>query len=170
MAKPIVAVVMGSDSDWPTMEKCVDQLRALGLDPYVEVMSAHRTPDRVGEFARSADAQGFQVIIAAAGMSAALAGSIAAHTILPVIGVPIAVGSLLGMDALLSTVQMPPGVPVAAVSIGAPGAANAAILAAQIIATHDHQVANALRQLKADQARSVQAKNGALQEHRSDKR
>ena len=164
MPQPNVAVVMGSDSDWSTMERCVTQLRELGLRPMVEVMSAHRSPDRVREFAESAEESGIEVVIAAAGMSAALAGVIAAHTTLPVIGVPIASGSLQGVDALLSTVQMPPGIPVAAVAVGSPGAINAAILAAQSLAGRDPAVREALRRLKTQQAEGVAFKNRKLQE------
>ena len=159
-----VAVVMGSDSDWATMERCVVQLRELGLRPVVEIMSAHRGPGRVHEFARSAASEGIEVIIAAAGMSAALAGTIAAGTTLPVIGVPIASGALQGVDALLSTVQMPPGVPVATVGIGGAGATNAAVLGAQIIAGRDQKVAGALDKLKTAQAEHVDKKNKTLQE------
>ena len=111
MPKHRIAVVFGSDSDWPVMEKCVAQLRAFGEEPHVEVMSAHRNPDRVAEFAEDAEKNGFHVLIAAAGMSNALAGAVAAHTPLPVIGIPLEGGSLNGLDALLSTVQMPPGIP-----------------------------------------------------------
>ncbi len=164
MSNRKVAVVMGSDSDWSTMERCVTQLRALGLCPAVEVMSAHRSPDRVRAFAESAEESGIEVVIAAAGMSAALAGVIAAHTTLPVIGVPIASGSLQGVDSLLSTVQMPPGVPVAAVAVGSPGATNAAILAAQIIAGHDPGLRESLHRLKSEQAEGVASKNRKLQE------
>lgn len=159
-----VAIVFGSDSDWPVMENCVKQLRALGEEPFVEVMSAHRNPERVGEFSRGAEAAGVEVIIAAAGMSNALAGAIAAHTCLPVIGVPLASGSLLGFDALLSTVQMPPGIPVATVSVGEAGAKNAALLAVQIIARHDKSLAEKYRKFKEDQAKNVATKNAALQE------
>src|SRR3990172_4223871 len=116
MSKPRIAVVFGSDTDWPVMESCVKQLRAFGENARVEVMSAHRNPQRVHEFASQAEADGFDVIIAAAGMSNALAGAVAAHTCLPVIGVPLACGPLNGLDALLSTVQMPPGMPVATVA------------------------------------------------------
>ena len=158
-----VAVVFGSDSDWPVMEKCVQQLRAFAEEPHIEIMSAHRNPERVHGFAATAADQGYEVIIAAAGMSAALAGSIAANTCLPVIGVPIASGPLQGVDALLSTVQMPPGVPVATVGIGDAGAKNAALLAVQIIARKDEKLAAALRTFKADQAGGVEAKNQALQ-------
>ncbi|UCC30120.1 MAG: 5-(carboxyamino)imidazole ribonucleotide mutase [Phycisphaerales bacterium] len=159
-----VAVVFGSDSDWKVMEKCVEQLRAFGEDPHVEVMSAHRNPDRVRAFANAAEENGVEVIIAAAGMSNALAGAIAANTCLPVIGVPMVSGSMQGMDALLSTVQMPSGVPVACVSLGEPGAKNAALLAIQIIARHDEKLAAAYRNFRADQAKRVEAKNAALQE------
>lgn len=157
-----VAVVFGSDSDWPVMEGCVKQLRAFGVEPHVEVMSAHRSPDRVAEFARGAEKDGFGVIIAAAGMSNALAGAIAAHTSLPVIGVPLGSGTLHGFDALLSTVQMPPGIPVATVSVGAAGATNAALLAIQILARADEKLAGEYRKFRADQAEGVAEKNRAL--------
>jgi phosphoribosylaminoimidazole carboxylase PurE protein len=126
-------------------------------------MSAHRNPERVAEFARNAEKDGIEVIIAAAGMSNALAGAVAAHTCLPVIGVPLASGPLSGFDALLSTVQMPPGIPVATVSVGEAGAKNAALLAVQIIARHDAKLAEAYRKFKADQAAAVTAKNAAFQ-------
>jgi len=164
MAKSRVAVVFGSDSDWPVMEKCVKQLRAFGEEPFVEVMSAHRNPDRVCEFAGQAEKNGIEVIIAAAGMSNALAGAIAAHTCLPVIGIPLVSGSLQGLDALLSTVQMPPGIPVATVSVGDAGAKNAALLAVQIIARHDETLAAAYRKFKSDQAAAVADKNKKLQD------
>ncbi len=163
MSKPRIAVVFGSDSDWPVMEKCVKQLEVFGEAALVEVMSAHRTPERVHAFASQAADNGFEVIIAGAGMSAALAGSIAAHTILPVIGVPLVSGALQGIDALLSTVQMPPGIPVGSVGIGNAGAKNAALLAVQIVARQDEKLAAALTKFKADQAESVTAKNDALQ-------
>ncbi len=162
MSKPRVAVVFGSDSDWPVMEACVEQLRSFGEEPHVEVMSAHRTPQRVQAFAEGAEQDGFEVIIAAAGMAAALAGTIAAHTCLPVVGVPLASGSLQGIDALLSTVQMPPGVPVASVGIGKAGAKNAALIAVQVLARHDERLAAAYRTFKTDQARAVEAKNRKL--------
>ena len=164
MSKPRIAIVFGSDSDWPVMEKCVEQLRTLGEKPHVEVMSAHRNPQRVAEFAGGAEQAGLEVIIAAAGMSNALAGAIAAHTTLPVIGVPLVSGAMQGLDALLSTVQMPPGIPVACVSVGEAGAKNAALLAVQIIARHDDKLAAAFRDFKADQAKKVTDKNKALQE------
>ena len=163
MPQPRVAIVFGSDSDWPVMEKCAAQLRAFGEEPYVEAVSAHRSPRRVAEFAENAEKEGFEVIIAAAGMSNALAGAIAAHTCLPVIGVPLASGPLSGFDALLSTVQMPPGIPVATVSVGEAGAKNAALLAVQILAKKDESLAAAYRAFKKDQADKVAAKNKALQ-------
>jgi phosphoribosylaminoimidazole carboxylase PurE protein len=163
MPKPRIAIVFGSDSDWPVMEKCVKQLRAFDEAPFVEVMSAHRNPERVSAFASQAEAEGFEVIIAAAGMSNALAGAVAAHTVLPVIGVPLVSGPLQGFDALLSTIQMPPGIPVAAVSIGDAGAKNAALLAIQIIARHDEKLAAAYRQFKSEQASAVAEKNRKLQ-------
>lgn len=163
MGKPRVAVLFGSDSDWSVMEKCVIQLREFGEKPHVEAASAHRSPDRVATFAREAESNGFDVLIAAAGMSNALAGAVAAHTSLPVIGVPLASGSLQGFDALLSTVQMPPGIPVATVSVGEAGAKNAALLAIQIIARKDAKLAEAYRAFKKKQADQVAAKNQALQ-------
>ncbi len=163
MSKPRIAVVFGSDSDWPVMEKCVQQLRAFEETPQVEMMSAHRNPEKVHDFAVGAEQNGIEVIIAAAGMSNALAGAIAAHTCLPVIGVPLVSGPLQGMDALLSTIQMPPGIPVAVVSIGDAGAKNSALLAIQIIARMDDRLATRYRDFKKEQAEKVEAKNEALQ-------
>lgn len=158
-----VGVVFGSDSDWPVMEKCVEQLRELGLEAEVRVLSAHRSPAALAEWVGGEEGRGLKVLIAAAGMSAALAGTVAAHTTLPVIGVPIASGALAGVDALLSTVQMPPGVPVATVAIGAAGARNAAVLAAQMLALHDEKLAERLRIFKRELAESVDSKNQILQ-------
>ncbi len=164
MSECRVAVIMGSDSDWKVMQSCVRQLEDLGLTAEVRVLSAHRTPGDVVEFVQSADEQGIEVFIAAAGMSAALAGTVAAHTNRPVIGVPVDSGGLGGLDALLSTVQMPPGVPVAGMAIGKPGARNAAILAAQILALKDDSVASALTAFKTKQAEEVRRKDRALQQ------
>lgn len=164
MSQAQVAILMGSDSDWAVMEACHRQLADLGVRAEVHVRSAHRTPDDVHEFARTAADRGVRVIIAGAGMSAALAGTIAAATTLPVIGVPLESGSLGGVDALLSTVQMPPGVPVAGVGLGKAGARNAAILAAQILALSDAKLAVTLKQFKTEQAEAVRAKDRALQE------
>ena len=170
MSKSQVAVLIGSDSDWPIMELCVKQLRELGVECAVEVMSSHRTPERVREFAMSAHEKGFEIIIAAAGLSAALAGTVAANTHLPVIGVPLPSGYLQGVDALLATVQMPPGVPVATVGIGQAGAKNAALLAAQIIARHDTEVDAAIARFKATLAEQVEQKNEALRARLAAKR
>lgn len=142
MQEKKVAVIMGSDSDWPVVEKAVRQLRELGITVEARVMSAHRTPEQAREFAVNARKNGFGVIIAAAGKAAHLAGAMAANTTLPVIGVPIKSSTLDGLDALLSTVQMPPGMPVATVAID--GAKNAALLAAQIIAVEDTDLAGRL--------------------------
>jgi len=159
-----VGVLMGSDSDWTVMESCVKQLRELDIEADVQVLSAHRTPAEVHDYVTGAADRGLQVIIAAAGMAAHLAGVVAANTTLPVIGVPIAAGSLGGLDALLSTVQMPPGVPVATVGIGTPGARNAALLAAQVLALQDPKLAEALRNFKRKQAEAVDRKNRILRE------
>ena len=164
MSECRVAVIMGSDSDWKVMESCVEQLKALGLTAEVRVLSAHRTPGDVVEFVRSASEQGIEVFIAAAGMSAALAGTVAAHTNRPVIGVPVDSGGLGGLDDLLSTVQMPPGVPVAGMAIGKPGARNAAILAAQILALKDDSVASALTALQEKQADDVRRQDRGLRQ------
>jgi phosphoribosylaminoimidazole carboxylase PurE protein len=153
---PPVAVVMGSDSDLDVMKGCIEQLRQFGIEPVVRIISAHRTPHIAAEFAESAANDGFKVIIAAAGMAAHLAGALAARTTLPVIGVPLdANQGLAGLDALLSTMQMPPGVPVATVAIGKPGAKNAAILAVQILALANNTLAKKLLAFKKSQADKV---------------
>jgi len=162
-----VAVVMGSESDLPTMKHCLAQLGELGIAYDVQVLSAHRSPDKVRAFARSAGESGFRVIIAGAGMSAALAGVIAAQTCLPVVGVPIASGPLQGVDALLSTVQMPPGIPVAGVGIGQAGARNAALLAAQVLALQEPALAEALEKHRRNLAATVDKKNQVLRERLS---
>jgi phosphoribosylaminoimidazole carboxylase PurE protein len=160
---PQVAVVMGSDSDLKVMESCIEQLREFGLTPTVRIISAHRTPRVATEFAETAESRGIQVIIAAAGMAAHLAGAMAAWSILPVIGVPLAAEpGVGGLDALLSTVQMPPGVPVATVAIGKSGAKNAAVLAVQILARRDAALRDKLVEFKARQAQAVQQKDAAL--------
>jgi len=143
MAEPVVAVVMGSKSDAPTMQECLDTLEKLGIAYETQVMSAHRTPDKVREFAQSAAERGIRVIIAGAGGSAALPGVIKAYTSLPVIGVPLASSDLKGVDALMAIAQMPPGVPVATVAVGKWGARNAALLAAEILALFDVTVRKA---------------------------
>lgn len=143
--KPLVGIVMGSESDRDTMNKTEDILKSLNLPYEVNVMSAHRNPEKVKEYTQTAADRGLKVIIAGAGLAAHLAGAIAANTLLPVIGVPIEGGPLRGFDALLSTVMMPKGIPVATVAIGTHGARNAAYLAAQIIALNDEKVQEALK-------------------------
>jgi 5-(carboxyamino)imidazole ribonucleotide mutase len=143
LSNPFVAVVMGSKSDAPTMQECLDTLDKLGIAYETQVMSAHRTPDKVREFAQSAAERGIRVIIAGAGGSAALPGVIKAYTSLPVIGVPLASSDLKGVDALMAIAQMPPGVPVATVAVGKWGAHNAALLAAEILALSDAKVRKA---------------------------
>ncbi len=158
-----VAVVMGSDSDRNVMQGCVDQLREFGLEPAVRILSAHRTPQAAAEFARTAEARGVKVIIAAAGMAAHLAGAMAAWTTLPVIGVPLAPeGGLGGLDALLSTVQMPPGVPVATVAIGQAGARNAAVLAVRILGLADSGLRDRLVRFRQKQEKKVREEDAAL--------
>ena len=132
--KPLVGILMGSDSDWPMMHDAVKTLDSFGIKHEVRVLSAHRTPDLASDYSKSASRRGIRVIIAAAGGAAHLAGVIASHTILPVIGIPIKGGALNGVDALLATIQMPAGIPVATVTLGNAGAVNAAILAVQILA------------------------------------
>ena len=162
--KLIVSIVMGSDSDWPVMKVCQETLEEFEIPHEVRVLSAHRAPEATAAFAREAQERGLQVLIAAAGMAAHLAGALAAHSALPVIGVPLASGALQGVDALLATVQMPPGIPVATVGIGVPGAKNAALLAVQILARADGQLANKFDQYKAKMAAGVEKKNRKLQD------
>jgi len=158
-----VAVVMGSDSDMDVMQSCIEQLGHFGIEPVVRIISAHRTPEIAAEFAQNAAKNGIKVIIAAAGMAAHLAGALAAKTTLPVIGVPLISGSCLeGVDALLSTMQMPPGVPVATVAIGKAGAKNAAILAVQILALTDKNLREKLAEFKNAQRKKVMEKDSAL--------
>lgn len=152
-----VAIIMGSDSDLPVVKDAVDKLREFGVPFEVHVMSAHRTPDAAAEFSKNAEKNGFGVIISAAGKAAHLGGVLAAHTILPVIGIPIKSSTLDGLDALLATVQMPSGIPVATVAID--GAANAAILAVQMLALSDKELAEKLSDMKVQMAESVKAKD-----------
>jgi len=159
---PLVSIVMGSDSDLPAMQAAADFLKAVGIQYEVRISSAHRTPDQTAEYAKTAADRGLKIIIAGAGMSAHLAGVIAAHTNLPVIGVPMDASSLNGLDALLSTVQMPPGIPVATMGIGKAGAKNAGILAARILALENKDIAQALEKFVADMAKEVAEKNKAL--------
>lgn len=157
-----VAIVMGSDSDLPVMQPALDELEALGIPFAVRVLSAHRTPEAAAEFARSAKGNGFGAIIAAAGKAAHLAGAMAANTLLPVIGVPVKASTLDGLDALLSTVQMPAGIPVATVAID--GAKNAALLCAQILAVYDAGLYEKLQQQRQTMAEQVAKKDAAIQE------
>jgi len=159
-----VAILMGSESDWPVMQSTTAMLKDLGIDFEVRVTSAHRTPQATQEFVHDAEARGCRVFVCAAGMAAHLAGAVAAHTVRPVIGVPIDSGPLQGFDALLSTVQMPGGIPVATVAVGKAGAKNAAYLAAQILAVSDADLHSRLeadresnRDKVAQQNESVQA-------------
>lgn len=155
------AVIMGSDSDLPVVSKAVKTLKQYNVPVEVHVMSAHRTPEQAAEFSKSARAKGFGVIIAAAGKAAHLAGVLAAHTTLPVVGIPIKSSAFDGMDALLSTVQMPSGIPVATVAVD--GAENAALLAVQMLALSDDALAAKLEEQKLAMAKAVQEKDARLQ-------
>lgn len=157
-----VAVIMGSDSDWPTVKAACAQLQEFEIPFEAHIMSAHRTPVQAAEFARSARANGFGAIICAAGMAAHLAGAFAANTTLPVIGIPLKGGAMDGLDALLATVQMPSGIPVATVALN--GAKNAAVLAAQILAVADESLAAKLDQARTQMGEQIAAKDRKLQE------
>ena len=160
MKRPIVAVIMGSDSDSPVMTEAARVLDENGVTYELKILSAHRSPDDVARFSRSARTKGFKVIVAGAGGAAHLAGVIASHTTLPVIGVPMETKELKGIDSLFSTVQMPSGVPVATVSIGKAGAKNAGILALQILSLNDKALEKRLAELKKDLVESIRKKNG----------
>ncbi len=155
-----VAIIMGSDSDLPIVQKTVDELKKFGVPYEAHIMSAHRTPERAAAFAAAARESGFGVIIAAAGMAAHLAGVVAAHTTLPVIGIPCKGGAMDGLDALLATVQMPAGIPVATVALN--GGANAAILAVQMLALADASLADKLLARKREMADAIADKDAAL--------
>ena len=157
-----VAVIMGSDSDFPKVKGCLEKLKYFGIPFETHVYSAHRTPTEAAEFAKNAKANGFGVIISAAGKAAHLGGVLAAYTTLPIIGIPIKCDALDGLDALLSTIMMPPGVPVATVAID--GTGNAAILAAQILALTDDELAKKLENEKIKMAEGVKLKDAKLQE------
>jgi len=161
--KPTVAIVMGSKTDWPVLELTVKTLREFGVESTVNVLSAHRTPHDAVELAGNAKDNGFQVIIGAAGGAAHLCGVLAGHTTLPVIGIPVKGWALDGMDSLLSTVQMPKGVPVATVAIGKAGAINAAILAVQMMALADEELAAKLVEYKKNMAAEVLKADAELQ-------
>lgn len=161
-AATVVAVLMGSDSDLPVMAECVRVLEGYGIPHDTRVLSAHRSPDDAARFARGAAGRGLKVIVAGAGGAAHLAGVMSAHTTIPVIGVPLDSSPLRGLDALLATVQMPPGVPVATVGVGSMGARNAGHLAATILALGDPRLARALREQREKMARDVRARSKAL--------
>jgi len=162
MSKALVSIVMGSDSDLDIMREAAAALEGFGIGYEIDVTSAHRSPERTAEYAQKAASRGIRVIIAGAGGAAHLAGVIAAHTSLPVIGVPIPSTALNGLDSLLATVQMPAGIPVATVAIGKPGATNAGILAAQILALSNVSLANKLSSYKEKLANSVEEKSRKL--------
>ena len=160
---PQVGIVMGSDSDMDVMQSAADVLKDFGVEFEITVASAHRSPQRAAAWAATAPERGIKVIIAGAGHAAHLAGVMAAHTSLPIIGVPIDSSCLQGMDALLATVQMPPGIPVATMAIGKPGARNAGILAVQILALADADLAEKLQEYKQDMAAKVEQKAKKLE-------
>jgi phosphoribosylaminoimidazole carboxylase PurE protein len=160
--KILVGVVMGSDSDADVMRGCADVLDELGVSHEVKILSAHRTPELTRKYAESATERGIEVIVAGAGWAAHLAGFLAAHTSLPVIGVPIDSSPLGGIDSLLSTVQMPPGIPVATVALGKGGAKNAGVLAAQILALKYSDIARNLKNYRASLARQSAGKSASL--------
>jgi len=150
-----VAIIMGSQSDWPTMSKAAEKLDALGVAYDARIVSAHRTPDRLVEFAKGAEAEGFKVVIAGAGGAAHLPGMVASMTHLPVLGVPVQSRALSGQDSLLSIVQMPAGIPVGTLAIGEAGAANAGLLAAAILATNDPALTERLKAFRAAQTAAI---------------
>lgn len=158
MSKPLVGILMGSDSDLPIMQESAAMLQEFGIEYEMTIASAHRTPKKVLEYTQSAEKRGLKVLIAGAGWAAHLAGVVASHTTLPVIGVPIDSSPLKGLDALLSTAQMPAGVPVATMSLGKGGATNAGVFAAQIIAVSDVKVANRIKVFKVEMERDVEEK------------
>ena len=164
MSKPFVAILMGSDSDLPTMQATLDTLKSLGVPYEVKITSAHRTPDATHDYVTDADKRGCGVFIGAAGLAAHLSGVVASLTIKPVIGVPMEGGPLKGQDALLSTVMMPGGIPVATVAIGKAGAKNAAYLAAEIMALGDAELAARVKAEREANAKAVMAKDAELQQ------
>ncbi len=162
MKQPLVGIMMGSDSDAEVMEKSAEVLRVFGIPHETTIASAHRSPDKLQNYVKSAKERGIRLIIAGAGGAAHLAGVIASHTDIPVIGVPLASSPLAGIDSLLSTVQMPAGVPVACVGVGEPGARNAAVLAARILALNDRRLAARIREYQKALARGVEEKDKRL--------
>lgn len=162
MNNTFVAILMGSDSDLPTMQSTTEVLKKFDIPFEINILSAHRTPVLTQKYIHDAEQRGCAVFIAAAGLAAHLAGAVAAHTVRPVIGVPMDAGSLNGLDALLSTAQMPGGIPVACVAIGKPGAKNAGFLAAQILAIQDPKLAQSLKAERERNQAEIQAKNQEL--------
>ena len=160
MKKPLVGILMGSDSDLPVMEKAAEVLREMGVPFEMDISSAHRLPEKTANYAKTARERGIEVLIAGAGMAAHLAGVVAAHTTLPVIGVPLKSGALEGVDALYSTVQMPPGVPVA--TVGIDGAKNAAYLACEILSIKYPEIAKKLEDFRSRTRKSLEEKSAAL--------
>lgn len=163
MGKPVVAVIMGSKSDLPILEGAFKVFESFGVEFSARVLSAHRTPVEAAEFAANAEKEGFKVIICAAGMAAHLGGVVAAHTTLPVIGIPVASEPFNGLDALFSFIQMPPGIPVAAVTAGKAGGKNSALYAISILALSDEVLAQKLKEFRAEQAAQVLKADAELQ-------
>jgi len=164
MKKPLVGILMGSESDLPIMEKAAEVLEEMGISYEMEISSAHRLPDKTAQYAKTARKRGIEVLVAGAGMAAHLAGALASHTTLPVIGVPIKSGALDGADALYSTVQMPPGVPVA--TVGIDGAKNAAYLASEILSLKYPEIAKKLEDFRSKMKRSLEEKSRAIKKKR----
>ena len=162
---PKVGIVLGSENDLPLLEKGVELLKRFGVEFEVELCSAHRAPQKTARYAQEAEKRGIQVLIGAAGYANHLAGTLAAHTPLPVIGIPLDTSPLKGLDSVLSTVQMPAGVPVATVTIGAAGAVNAAVLALQILGTSDPEIRNTVRQYKKELAEKVAKQAEEIRKH-----
>lgn len=160
MERPLVGILMGSDSDLPVMEKAAEVLNEMGIPYEIDISSAHRLPDKTAHYARTARERGLEVLIAGAGMAAHLAGVIAAHSTLPVIGVPLKSGALEGVDALYSTVQMPPGIPVA--TVGIDGAKNAAYLACEILSIKYPEIVKKLEDFRSKTRKSLEEKSAAL--------
>jgi len=165
MKKPLVGILMGSESDLPVMERAAEVLKEMGVPYEMEISSAHRLPDKTVRYAKAARKRGIEVLIAGAGMAAHLAGVLASHTTLPVIGVPIKSGALNGADALYSTVQMPPGVPVA--TVGIDGAKNAAYLACEILSIKYPEIAKKLMDFRSRMRRSLEEKSKALKQRKA---
>ena len=162
MDKPMVGILMGSDSDLPVMEKTAEVLREMGVPFEMDISSAHRLPEKTAQYAKTARERGIEVLIAGAGMAAHLAGVLAAHTTLPVIGVPLKSGALEGVDALYSTVQMPPGIPVA--TVGIDGAKNAAYLASEILSIKYPEIVKKLEDIRANMKKELEEKSKALKQ------